>query len=318
MINLWRGGAVRPALGWRFLPKVVPRVGWDTPLKDQERPEHIADFERLARRAEGAELLGILRMDMDNLGRIFSQGLGDRATPARLSTLSFLLRLYFEGQVGLICRELDRDPGTLYLLYSGGDDLFVVGAWDRIPRLARAIREQFGEFTGNPKLTVSAGIYLADHQWPLYQTAEAARRALEEAKGRRQGGRTVKDGVSFLGRTFGWDELKELEAAAERLKELVSADGRRPGRVLLHRLMGLYRLQEQDRQRLRRPDGRPHYGPWVWRAVYYLARLAELYREDELRALARRIHDDPGRLGVYAYAARWAELLTRTRQEVSR
>ncbi len=318
VINLWRGGAVRPALGWRFLPKVVPRVGWDTPLKDQERPEHIADFERLARRAEGAELLGILRMDMDNLGRIFSQGLGDRATPARLSTLSFLLRLYFEGQVGLICRELDRDPGTLYLLYSGGDDLFVVGAWDRIPRLARAIREQFGEFTGNPKLTVSAGIYLADHQWPLYQTAEAARRALEEAKGRRQGGRTVKDGVSFLGRTFGWDELKELEAAAERLKELVSADGRRPGRVLLHRLMGLYRLQEQDRQRLRRPDGRPHYGPWVWRAVYYLARLAELYREDELRALARRIHDDPGRLGVYAYAARWAELLTRTRQEVSR
>jgi len=316
LLELFDGGGPKPAISWRFLPKVVPRLGPDARLDKEEHPFHIADFGRLAARAFGAGLLGILRMDVDNLGRIFALGLGDRATPARYSTLSFLLRLYFEAGVDLICRDLDREPGALYLLYSGGDDLFVVGSWDLIPMLALKIREDFARFTGNEALTLSAGIYLADHHWPLYQTAEAARKALEAAKGRRVDGRRAKDGVNFLGRTFGWEEFRQLTAEAERLKGLVEAEpspaeDRRPGRVLLHRLMGLYRLQEQDRRRVRRPNGRPHYGPWVWRAVYYLARLADLYRQEELRELARTIHNDPGRLEALAYAARWAELLTR-------
>jgi CRISPR-associated protein Csm1 len=316
LLELFGGPGPKPAVSWRFLPQAVPRLGPDARPDDGEHPLHIADFGRLAARAEGANLLGILRLDVDNLGRIFGRGLGQRATPARYSTLSFLLRLYFEGVVSLICQALDREPGALYLLYSGGDDLFVVGAWDLIPKLALKIREEFGAFTGNPALTLSAGIYLADHHWPLYQTAEAARKALEAAKGRRVDGRRAKDGVNFLGRTFGWEEFRQLAAEAYRLKGLVAAEplpaeNRQPGRVLLHRLMGLYRLEEQDRGRIRRPNGRPHYGPWVWRAVYYLARLADLYRQEELRELARTIHNDPGRLEIYAYEARWAELLTR-------
>ncbi|MER3450203.1 MAG: type III-A CRISPR-associated protein Cas10/Csm1 [Chloroflexota bacterium] len=308
LFKLFASRDARPLVGWRFRPQVVPRLGPDA-------PEHIADFETLAGRSEGAGLLGILRMDVDNLGRVFSRGLGDRATPARYSTLSFLLRLYFEAGVDLICRQLDREPGSLYLLYSGGDDLFIVGSWDLIPKLALRIRQDFARFTGNGALTLSAGIYLADHHRPLYQTAEAARRALEAAKARRQHGRPVKDGVAFMDRVFGWPELEALAADAERLRGLVAGENG-PGRVLLHRLMGLYLLQQADRARLRRSQAseRPHYGPWVWRTIYYLGRLAELYNREELRRLAWEVHDNPGRLEVMAYAARWAELLTRKKE----
>ncbi len=316
LLELFASRDARPLVGWRFQPRVVPRLGPDAPAK-KGHPEHIADFDTLAERSEGARLLGILRMDVDNLGRVFSRGLGDRATPARYSTLSLLLRLYFEAGVDLICQQLDREPGSLYLLYSGGDDLFIVGSWDLIPKLALRIRQGFARFTGNEALTISAGIYLADPHQPLYQTAEAARRALEAAKARRQHGQPVKDGVTFMDRAFSWQEpeFEALAADAERLRGLVARENG-PGRVLLHRLMGLYLLQQADRARLRRSQAseRPHYGPWVWRTIYDLGRLAELYNLEELRQLAREVHDNPGRLEVMAYAARWAELLTRKKE----
>lgn len=80
LFDLFRSRGARLAIGWRFLPQVVPRLGPDA---RSDVGGQIADFGRLAARAEGAKLLGILRLDVDNLGRIFGRGLGQRATSAR-------------------------------------------------------------------------------------------------------------------------------------------------------------------------------------------------------------------------------------------
>src|SRR5207248_215937 len=67
----------------------------------------------------------------------------------------------------------------LYTIYSGGDDLFVVGAWDRLPLLADAVRREFHEYCAhNPALTISAGIAIDDRRFPLYQLDERAAGAL--------------------------------------------------------------------------------------------------------------------------------------------
>jgi CRISPR-associated protein Csm1 len=301
----------RPAVAWRFLPKVVARLHEEARSSKGEHPRHVASFQHLANRAKGSLLLGILRMDVDSLGKLFGEGLGSRASPSRLSTLSFLLRLFFEGWVDTICHTLDPEEKYLYLLYAGGDDLFVVGSWHLLPELALSIREDFRSYTGNSNITLSAGLYLAEPKLPLYQTAERAKEALEAAKARTQNGKVVKDAINFLGRTWSWDEFKHLKQEAEKLAKWVEED--KIPRGLLQRLMGFYQQQEADRARVHHQRGRPHYGPWIWQTAYHLARTAELHRElhAELRHWAEQIKTDPARLEVLAYASRWAELLTR-------
>ncbi len=306
----------RPSLALRFLPKVVPRVPGGPGVR--EISYQIASFTELAEASEGSDLLGVLRLDVDNLGRVFGAGLGSRASPSRLATLSFLMRIFFEGWIGQLCSSLDPKGRHLYLIYSGGDDVFVVGSWHLMPELALTIRDEFRRFTRNDNLTLSAGIFLAPKKLPLYQTAGWAKLALEAAKARTQNGQVVKDAVNFLGKTWSWSTFKEVKSRGEFLRDRVKA-AELP-RSVLHKVGHLYWLQEMDRLRIRNQRGRPHYGPWVWRAVYYLARTAERHGEleAELRRWAVSITKDPHMLEELAYAARWAELLTQERyKEVS-
>ena len=75
---------------FRLLPQVIPRKpGGDA----------VADFDQLADASEGTKWLGVLRMDVDNLGALFQKGLGDSTTISRMSTLSESVRLFFEGYI---------------------------------------------------------------------------------------------------------------------------------------------------------------------------------------------------------------------------
>ncbi|WP_458404159.1 type III-A CRISPR-associated protein Cas10/Csm1 [Methanobrevibacter sp.] len=73
-------------------------------------------FNHLAEIAKGANKLGVLKMDVDNLGLIFSKGfrhLGEGATSiSRISSLSFYLDLFFSG---LINQIVDRFSFTAEL-----------------------------------------------------------------------------------------------------------------------------------------------------------------------------------------------------------
>lgn len=63
-------------------------------------------FNHLAEISKGANKLGVLKMDVDNLGLIFSRGfnhLGEGATSiSRVSSLSFYLDLFFSGRINQI------------------------------------------------------------------------------------------------------------------------------------------------------------------------------------------------------------------------
>lgn len=82
-------------------------------------------FNHLAETSKGANKLGVLKMDVDNLGKIFSQGfknLGDEnqgASISRISSLSFYMDLFFSGMINKIVSKFKVYPDTL-----GHDDLF--------------------------------------------------------------------------------------------------------------------------------------------------------------------------------------------------
>lgn len=146
----------------------------DNCQKCQEIKSPLATFECLAGRSQGEALLGFLKMDVDRLGETLVYGLkSERAsvdTISCISTLSCMLDIFFSGWV----ERLTKDGRDFYTIFSGGDDLFLVGPWDKILTLAEDIRTDFTRFTGNPTLTLRAGVVISRHDFPISSAARAA------------------------------------------------------------------------------------------------------------------------------------------------
>lgn len=305
----------------------------------------VKPFDVLEAQAEGIPRLGVLLMDVDNAGRLFSDGLGPRATLSRVATLSFALSLFFEGWVGRLAEEFNRRDGRgerLYSIYSGGDDLFFVGSWDAVVELARQVRADLTWYAaGHPGIHASAGIALVGGKYPLAQAALDARAAEGQAKGvrRRADGRLRrKDAVSFLGTALPWERfgleectqagMDTAHALMHWLKKLVGEAGQKDAsasRALLRHLI-LFHEQYQEAARARREAGLDRnrageeqglWGPWMWQSFYQLSRMAEQRKSqpqirEEIERLRDRLKADGFRsIEWVGLAARWAELALR-------
>lgn len=157
----------------RYLARFVPR--------DEDRS--VMEFGDIEARSSGRPSLACLKADVDNLGWVFLKGLSgdtrDRRSISRLATLSRSLELFFSGYV----EQLAQEAGDIYTVYSGGDDLLLVGPWDRLLWLAVRLREDFRKYTcGNRSWSLSAGIALFRAKRPILAVAEEADHLLEAAK----------------------------------------------------------------------------------------------------------------------------------------
>jgi len=169
----------------KFIGNVVPK------LKENNG---IASFNKLAEVSEGDDKIGILKMDIDNLGTIFTSGLGEENRGiSRISTLSRMIDLFFSGYINRICKDLFekyvekvKNPEIdeiFYINYSGGDDLLIIGPWDWIIELSIEIRKKFEEYVCyNPNITLSAGLYICDSKTPIRMSSQEADVYLEKAK----------------------------------------------------------------------------------------------------------------------------------------
>lgn len=142
------------------------------------------NFEELAGKAEnGFRRLGILRMDVDNLGRLFIEGIPeDQKNLSFYSTLSNQLDLFFSGYINTI-RNSEKFRNYVNIIYSGGDDVFAVGRWDHIIDFAETVRDDFRKFVCNKnKISITAGITLVGIKFPLSKAAQMAGEAVAKAK----------------------------------------------------------------------------------------------------------------------------------------
>lgn len=240
----------------------------------EETKSPTATFECIARRSQGEGLLGFLKADVDHLGESFIFGLKHETQPAdtisRVSTLSRMLDIYFSGWV----EHLTAASGDFYTVFSGGDDLFLVGPWDKILEIAGNIRADFAKFTGNPSLTISAGIIITRHDFPIAGAAREVDNALKLSK---QGGR---DRITVLRSTLTWPEWAKLKAEWEHLRPLV---GGIPSAFLhnLLRFSAMWRRYKRDSDTLGL-----RYHPLL---AYNIARNMDPRRMPELYQWADRI-----------------------------
>ncbi len=188
----------------------------------------ILDFSELAEKADGrtgTNKIGILKMDVDNLGVLFMKGLGDYASISRMSTLSSFLTLFFAGYIPYLIKSGKFGEGlykdNIYLVYAGGDDTLIVGAWDAIWELSKEIKKKFDEFVCyNPFITLSAGIHIANPKFELRKAVEMAEEELDVSKNNRLGS-IEKNSLTIFNCPMNWNlEVYYSKTYFEKLKKL--------------------------------------------------------------------------------------------------
>lgn len=151
-------------------------------------------FEEYAKEAQGVDRIGVLRADVDNLGHAFVAGFENPknqnryVTLSRTATLSRQLSMFFKLHINQILRNgaysmTGKGGGqrNATICYSGGDDLFLVGAWDEIIQLAVDIRRAFARYTQGT-LTLSAGIGVYGAGYPIGAIAGEVAAMEEQSK----------------------------------------------------------------------------------------------------------------------------------------
>ncbi|MGM0216492.1 type III-A CRISPR-associated protein Cas10/Csm1 [Enterococcus sp. AZ109] len=190
-----------------------------------------------ADREMGIQRLGVLRADIDNLGRTFMNGIPENYNSlARTTSLSRNLSVFFKYELNNIL-----EGSKITVIYSGGDDLFLIGAWDDVIIKGLEIRRKFEEFVLG-KLTFSAGIALFPPQYPVSKMAFEAGLLEDAAK---QG---EKNQVALWTKekTYSWEILAE-KILAEKLTVIRNAFKRNSekGKSFIYKILELLRNDDQ-------------------------------------------------------------------------
>ena len=289
--------------------------------KQPIREGNIITYSQLAFKSfyeTGTEKLGILKMDVDDLGKVFAEGFPkELRTPARVMSLSRSLQWFFEGYMNTILDD-EQFRDYIYPIFSGGDDLFMVGAWHKVFDIALKIREEFRKFVcNNPSLTLSASLLVVDEHYPVSRFAVLAEERLHEAKY----GHTGKNSINVFDQTLSWQEFRDAANIKDKLVGMVGDDNGsgEPKAIIQKVLQGCRGLETLSggMQGKQQP-----FAVKVWQMAYFFR---DLEREHS-RAVAEEIIAEYEKVvfaamkgetvnPMYiAVGARWAEFMCRKSQ----
>jgi len=272
----------------------LPFARHAAPSDDGREP---ASTSALAARASGLHTWGVLRGDVDNFGiRIRrAQSIEEHIQ------LSVMFKQFFAGELEVLC-SMPEFWRKVTVIFSGGDDFAVYGAWDALVALAREIERLFHrfsetnlkDFAGPEGKTISMALALAPAvDASLGSVFEEAGQRLEVAKS------ADKDCIWLLGRTLEWKQFSEAADLKDSLIRMIAEFGCSP--QYLRDLCGIYRetQSKMSRRQARRMGGER---PWRYhrriRRILGAAREGAPERGDFQKARTALIADLIGRSAV--------------------
>lgn len=290
---------------------------------DDERKNQQLTFEEISEKSTGDPKLALLKLDVDNLGSLFLRGLGKKSTISRVASLSRMLALYFEGYINHLIMEKNWQD-YLYIVFSGGDDTFIIGAWDKVLDFTQEFYNKFRVFTCfHPQVTFSAGICIFKYDFPIMMSSQMTEAALEKAKKFLRPGETVpsKDKISLFGEVFNWVEFDCIRSFKELLLKIMANNSNKNkgefGRAFLYKIwkstLGFKRIL-QDSLKGRVDNVR------FWRLAYYLRdvarkdadKLIEEYRNIVIyNILGKNADEKVSNIMIVPAAVKWAQMETR-------
>ncbi len=179
----------------------------------------------------GTPMLGCLKADVDNLGKIFKSGITKNVSIGKIVTLSRLFDHFFK-----VIIQKDMATQDIYPVFSGGDDLFLVGPWNKILEFTDLMQNKFANYCCyNPNITLSAGLSFAKPAIAIHRLAELAEDALHNSK------TTGKNKITLFGRELSWNNFA---LALKQAKEFLNKHNNYPD-VLSHSF--IYRLLNYEK-----------------------------------------------------------------------
>jgi hypothetical protein len=120
----------------------------------------------------------------------------------------------------------DREVFPFEVLMIGGDDLIMITAADQAMEIAVEISEKFETYTRKhvgKRLTLSAGVFYANPQYPVFMMLEVAEALLKSAKSVNKSSTEEQAGVDFM--VLSGKAGSDLEAEREQEFHLKTEDG---------------------------------------------------------------------------------------------
>mgnify|MGYP001381103706 CR=1 FL=1 len=292
-------------------------------LPYNEQKDQQLTFKEISEKSTGDPKLALLKLDVDNLGNLFLHGLREKSTISRVASLSRMLALFFEGYINYLIKET-KWQDYLYVVFSGGDDTFIVGAWDKVLDFTQEFYDKFRDFTcHHPQVTFSAGICMFRFDYPIIMSSQMTEAALEKAKNYLEIGRTApsKNKISLFGEIFNWEEFDCIRSFKELLLKTMANNSNENkgefGRAFLYKIwksaLGFKRILQDSLQ------GRVD-NVRFWRLAYYLRDVAredadeliEEYRKIVINnVLGKSTDEKVSNIMVVPAAVKWAQMETR-------
>jgi CRISPR-associated protein Csm1 len=198
-----------------------------------------ANASMLAGRAQGRQLWGVLKGDVDH----FAVRMRRVQTIEEHVQVSVLYKQFFAGELEVLC-SMPEFWRKVTVLYSGGDDFAVYGSWDALILLARELQRLFHRFTeenlkdfpGPEAKTISMALALApEPDAPLAGVYQQAGANLDLAKS------SDKDCIYLLGRVLEWKRLADAAELKDMITQMIEEF--RGARQFLAQLRGFYQKE---------------------------------------------------------------------------
>lgn len=297
----------------------------------------IIDFDHLAILAKertGTDNLGVLKLDVDNLGELFRTKF---KTQQSFSDASAALGFFFGKHMKEMWRNYSFDDlngnhhrfcDNILIVYSGGDDCLLLGGWDAVLEFTLVIRNAFsiffdGDYPNSSVPTFSAAVILVQASAPVIQFGKMVTIELEAKAKERPG----KNAINLFGEVFSWDEFDCIKDLVQTLSALISGTNGNPpeSKALLQRIRQSAKGYEPLMKRVTLTK-QVNFQK-VWNLTWFILRnvkkenqkivtdkIVSKYHDAILNAL---VCSDTNRTSefskalVFPAAARWTELLTR-------
>lgn len=296
----------------KVLDSVKEQIEFGIKLRDKQ------GFKMLEEYADGT-YLGVLRMDVDGLGKRFISGFNSMGEYREFSNK---LDEFFDADNGELNELYESHKDYLHIVYAGGDDIFVVGRWDKTIEFAELVRNEFKKYCReklhDESLSISGGVAIVGPKFPIAKAAEMAGEAEEAAK---KHNNSEKNAFNMFGETLSWrdDEFGYVKSYKDQFVSLITNCGL--SRSILHKIMAYTAIVKENKAiEVENRRGNYKHKPnmsYIWHTAYYLTRfMAKEKGNKVIYDFCRELRDkqlySSEKYRLMSIAARWAELELRT------
>ncbi len=251
--------------------------------------------------------LGVLRMDVDGLGKRFANGFDNWE---EYSNFSNHLTEFFDRE-NLTNKDYFSKE-YIDIIYSGGDDIFAVGRWDKLIDFAYNIHLDVEKEFKEENIHISGGIAIVNPKFPISKAAELSGKAEEKSKSYSNAGKE-KNAFTMFDETLSWtEEFDIVKEYKDKFLNLIEKHSM--SKSILHKIMYYYEIIKENN------INRKEDFSYLWHSAYYLTRFMDRYDKNEevkqfVKALRDNILTKKENFKLLAIASRWAELILKDKEK---